>query len=61
MTVNFQCLAVHLISLSSHNGTPVGQVVFSLFYSHLLNLIHLACQTVGVVCFLDFELGLCDD
>ena len=61
MTVDTHGCFVHLIRLFPHDGTPMGQVVLSLLYSHLLNLVHLARQSVGIVSFLDLELGLGDD
>lgn len=59
--MKFHGCYVRVISLFSHDGTPVSQMIFTLPDSHILNLLHLASQTVGVVRFLDLELGLSDD
>ena len=61
MAVEVHGLFVHIISLSPHDGAPMSQMVFTLPFSHRLNLVHLAGQSVDIVRFLDLELGLGDD
>ena len=61
MAVDTHSCFVHFISLFPHYGAPMSQVVLALFYSHFFNLVHLARQSVGIVSFIDLELGLGDD